>query len=232
VIKARQVISWIGVRELGCTGTEVARYLGVTNSFVTRIVTPDSKPEIGNLLENLSTLSTNVPLERFLLEGACMPIREAVPDDFDTIIAIFESWRPENYDTGYAVRYYTDYFGDKHFTLEDQVFIYENAEQVAGVVGYCLDDYGTDGIYWMNWFYVHHNHLGQGIGRALVEYVIEAVQGLGARKLYVDTSSFRFYQAAMDLYQDRGFIEEGRLQDYYGNGEDQVIFGRRLYVCD
>ena len=61
VINARRVISWIGVRELCYAGAEVARYLGVTNSCVTRIVSSDSKPEIGNLLDNLSTSNTNVP---------------------------------------------------------------------------------------------------------------------------------------------------------------------------
>ena len=61
MIKARREISWIGVRELGYTGAEVARYLGVTNSCVTRVVSSDSKPETGNLLDSLSTPSTNVP---------------------------------------------------------------------------------------------------------------------------------------------------------------------------
>ncbi len=61
VIKARRVISWIGVRELGYTGAEVARYLGVTNSCVTRAVSSDIKPEMGNLRDSLSTSSTNVP---------------------------------------------------------------------------------------------------------------------------------------------------------------------------
>jgi len=38
VVKARQIISWIAVRELGYSGADVARYLGVTNSCVTRSV--------------------------------------------------------------------------------------------------------------------------------------------------------------------------------------------------
>ena len=58
VTKARRAISWIGVRELGYSGAEVARYLGVTNSCVTRAVASDSMPEIGNLLDSLSTSST------------------------------------------------------------------------------------------------------------------------------------------------------------------------------
>ena len=61
VMEARRLISWLGVRELGYTGAEVARYLGVSNSCVTRIAASGRKPDIGNLLENLSTSSTNVP---------------------------------------------------------------------------------------------------------------------------------------------------------------------------
>lgn len=61
VIEARRAISWIGVRELGYSGAAVARYMGVTNSCVTRTAASDTKPDIGNLLENLNTFSTNVP---------------------------------------------------------------------------------------------------------------------------------------------------------------------------
>jgi hypothetical protein len=33
-VKARQVLFWFGVRELGYSGAEVARYLGVSTSCV------------------------------------------------------------------------------------------------------------------------------------------------------------------------------------------------------
>jgi len=36
IIEARRVMSWLSVKELGYSGAEVARYLGVTNSCVTR----------------------------------------------------------------------------------------------------------------------------------------------------------------------------------------------------
>ena len=38
VVKARRAMSWIGVRELGYSGADVARYLGVTNFCVTRMI--------------------------------------------------------------------------------------------------------------------------------------------------------------------------------------------------
>jgi REP element-mobilizing transposase RayT len=53
VIDARASISWIAVRELGYSGADVARYLGVTNSCVTRIVASRKKPDVDDLLELL-----------------------------------------------------------------------------------------------------------------------------------------------------------------------------------
>ena len=53
VVQARAALSWVGVRELGYSGAEVARYLGVTNSCVTRIVASDTKPQVEELVKEL-----------------------------------------------------------------------------------------------------------------------------------------------------------------------------------
>ena len=48
-VKARGAISWIGVRELGYSGADVARYLGVTNSCVTRLISAEGKQDIDDI---------------------------------------------------------------------------------------------------------------------------------------------------------------------------------------
>jgi len=53
VVEARGSISWIAVRELGCSGADVARFLGVTNSCVTRLVSSGAKPDVDDLISNL-----------------------------------------------------------------------------------------------------------------------------------------------------------------------------------
>jgi len=45
VVQARCAMSWIGVREFGYSGADVARYLGVTNSCVTTAVSLEKEPE-------------------------------------------------------------------------------------------------------------------------------------------------------------------------------------------
>jgi putative transposase len=49
VVQARRAISWIGVRELGYSGADVARYLGVTNSCVTRLILAGRMPDIDDI---------------------------------------------------------------------------------------------------------------------------------------------------------------------------------------
>jgi len=53
VAKARGSISWIAVRELGYCGADVARYLGVTNSCVTRFIATGQKPDVEDLIKRL-----------------------------------------------------------------------------------------------------------------------------------------------------------------------------------
>ena len=53
VVQARRAISWIGVGELGYSGADVARYLGVTNSCVTRMLSTGVKPDIDDIVLEL-----------------------------------------------------------------------------------------------------------------------------------------------------------------------------------
>jgi hypothetical protein len=49
VVQARRAMSWIGVRELGYSGADVARYLGVANSCVTRMLSAAEKQDISQI---------------------------------------------------------------------------------------------------------------------------------------------------------------------------------------
>jgi len=49
-VKDRHAMSWIGVRELGYSGADVARYLGMTNSYMTRMVSRGRKQDIDDIL--------------------------------------------------------------------------------------------------------------------------------------------------------------------------------------
>ena len=50
LIEARRIVSWISVHELGYSGAEVKRHLGVTNFCVTRYIASGDKPDIEGLI--------------------------------------------------------------------------------------------------------------------------------------------------------------------------------------
>jgi chromosomal replication initiation ATPase DnaA len=45
IVEARRVSSLLAVKELGYSGAAVARYLGVTNSCVTRAISAEESPQ-------------------------------------------------------------------------------------------------------------------------------------------------------------------------------------------
>ena len=53
IVESRSSISWIAVRELGYPGADVAQFLGVTKSRVTRFVASGKKPDVDDLIQNL-----------------------------------------------------------------------------------------------------------------------------------------------------------------------------------
>ena len=157
-----------------------------------------------------------------------LKIRVAGPNNYEGIIAIFKSWGSESWDTKFAERYYRDFFGNRHCYQMDEVLVGVINGRIVGVTGYCPDIQETDDIHWLNWFFVHKDFQKHGYGGLLLDHVIEILKTKKARKLYVDTTSYRFYKPARKLYESRGFIKEAVLKDYYGKGEHQIIFGLSL----
>jgi hypothetical protein len=52
-VKARQAVAWVAVRELGHSGADVARFLGVSNSCITRFIATGNKPMLDDILAQL-----------------------------------------------------------------------------------------------------------------------------------------------------------------------------------
>ena len=53
IVKARRILSWVGVRELGYPGAEIAGYLGVTTFCVNRFVSSGERAEVEYFIEYL-----------------------------------------------------------------------------------------------------------------------------------------------------------------------------------
>ena len=72
---------------------------------------------------------------------------------------------------------------------------------------------------------------GQGVGSALIDHVEHELRGRGddiARVLIVETSSTDQYASTRAFYAAQGFDEEARIREFYGPGDDKVVFWKAL----
>lgn len=119
----------------------------------------------------------------------------------------------------------------------------------AGLVGrYCLLVIEQDGVFagyscfgpapltqsawYFYWICVRREAQGRGLGRMLESSSEKAVADAGGTQLVVETSGRSDYLQARRFYQRAGFVEAGRLTDFYREGDDCVLYRKALREAD
>ena len=69
---------------------------------------------------------------------------------------------------------------------------------------------------------------GQGRGAALMQHAERDLRERGQRLLLVRTSGTPPYDRARAFYRQLGYVEHSRVPDYWTDGDDLVLFSRRL----
>jgi GNAT superfamily N-acetyltransferase len=100
------------------------------------------------------------------------------------------------------------------------------AELDGAVIGYsCFGPIPcTSESYDIYWIAVHDNLRGSGFGRKILGRVEQKIQGMGAKRIYVETSSRDQYMPTRSFYVHCGFREEATLPDFYSPGDHKIIF--------
>lgn len=71
----------------------------------------------------------------------------------------------------------------------------------------------------------------QGIGRSLMQYLLDCAQAKGAKTVFLEVRPSN--SGAVVLYEDMGFVEVGRRKDYYPaphGREDALIMAKEILV--
>ena len=83
---------------------------------------------------------------------------------------------------------------------------------------------GTYDLYWMA---VDPALQGAGIGTALLLEMEHRLAGL-ARLIIVETAGRADYAGTRGFYEAKGYRPTARIPDFYGPGDDQVVFVKRV----
>lgn len=86
----------------------------------------------------------------------------------------------------------------------------------------------ADQVWQLWWIGVAPARQGRGIGDELLRFVEDHVRAAGGRLLLIETSSLPALERTRHFYAKRGYTACGRVPDYYGDGDDKVIYAKRM----
>lgn len=108
------------------------------------------------------------------------------------------------------------------------------AERDGRIVAYAYyaPDVMTDRSWYLYWIAVAKDVQAKGIGGDLLRHVEDDVRRRDGRVLFIETSSLPHSEATRRFYLRQGYAVTGTLRDFYSDGDDMVVFRKRLQGQD
>jgi ribosomal protein S18 acetylase RimI-like enzyme len=87
----------------------------------------------------------------------------------------------------------------------------------------------TVGTWDLYWIAVTPAAQGTGVGTMLLQEVERRLGRADARLVIIETSSLPSYAGSREFYQRRGYEVVARVPDFYAQGDDRLIFAKRIH---
>jgi GNAT superfamily N-acetyltransferase len=104
------------------------------------------------------------------------------------------------------------------------------SEQDGRVVGfaYYAPSAMADRTWYLFWIAVDKTVQSRGLGAELLRHVEDEIRSHRGRLLLIETSSLPHYNATRRFYLRNGYEQECALRDFYADGDDMVVYSKRL----
>ena len=152
-----------------------------------------------------------------------MAVRKAEKRDINQLKAIVDS--SGLFPSEYLEEMMSDYLENE--ATQDIWFTKEQDNKVVAV-GYCEPEKFTEGTYNLLAIGVLKELQGQGIGREMMTYIEQVLKEQSVRVLIVETSSADAFELTRKFYQDLGYHHEATIREFWAEGDDKVIFWKKL----
>jgi ribosomal protein S18 acetylase RimI-like enzyme len=150
-------------------------------------------------------------------------IRKVQPQDILGLKEVLDS--SELFPSEYLDDMISDYFNNKD-TADIWFTFIDNDRPVA--LGYCVPEKLTNGTYNLYAIAVRKELQGQGFGQKMMDFIEKLLAENGNRILIVETSSIDQYALTRKFYNKLGYRQEAIIKDFWNEGEDKVIFLKKL----
>jgi ribosomal protein S18 acetylase RimI-like enzyme len=153
-------------------------------------------------------------------------IRHMTAEDTDDIVSLMIAAGMFSAEEAEVVRgLLRDYVEARH---REHVCVVDDYEgRLVGVAYYQPKGPG-DRLWQLTMIAVHPDLQGTGRGGALLHHVEGDLRSRGQRLLTIDTSGTPQYDRARAFYARCHYAEEARIRDYWQDGDDLVVFTKRL----
>jgi len=99
--------------------------------------------------------------------------------------------------------------------------------RIVGFAYYAETEY-ADRTWFVWWVAVEKGTQGKGVRRQLLTYAEEDARRRGGRLMFIETSGTPAYEPTRRFYLRNGYDREAVLRDYYRDGDDKVVYRKRL----
>ena len=86
----------------------------------------------------------------------------------------------------------------------------------------------TDRTWYLYWIAVDKTVHAKGLGTRLLHRAEADVRAAGGRLFLIETSSLPHYELTRKFYLKHGYEQAAVLRDYYADGDDMVVFRKRM----
>ncbi len=153
-------------------------------------------------------------------------IRLTTPNDINALISLATAtglFEPNQ--TEELAQMLDQYF---HSESENQDLWFTDDDHGVVGVAYVAPERMTEGTWNLYLIAIHPDRQRQGRGVALLRHVEKVLTDRGKRLLLVETSSLESFEYVCSFYRQSGYDEEARIREFYGAGEDKIIFRKVL----
>ena len=152
-------------------------------------------------------------------------IREIQPKDLKRLKEVIDS-------TGLFPSALLDDMTNDFFTNQDtsEIWLTKEVDNIPVAVVYCAPERMTEGTFNLYLIAIDQKFQGKGIGSEMMTYVENLLHEKGNRILIVETSSLPEFELTRKFYDNLGYSREAVIREFYQEGEDKVVFWKKLNI--
>jgi len=155
-------------------------------------------------------------------------IRPTVREDTLTLVDLAEKTAMFKPPEIQALREVLDDYHFANHALGHQCVTYDEDGRNLGF-GYYAPASMTERTWYLYWIAVTKEVQARGIGGSLLRHIENDIRHLHqGRLLLIETSSLPHYELTRSFYLKHGYDQLAVLDDYYADGDDMVVFRKRL----